>query len=212
MEDGLEISVRISPTWARRLTAVAALAAVAVPASLFAGGFLVPHQFANGTATDATTMNANFTAIATAIDGLQVAANQPDSLVYAADNANHSGTFTARRAFVDSDVQATVPSDGTYLVMFQSRLYNMDCAGPDGWWKARVADVATGAEIVDAFGINCGNVAINADTTTTGFKVLSLTAGQLLRLQYWVEGSGTTTITMADSNGGQSIALIRLGD
>jgi hypothetical protein len=231
----LYVTIRV-PGWA--LVAAASLA-VAAPVALFASDVTIPNSFTNGTVADADAVNANFAAVEAAVDDndarlssvesasgtqaseLTTLGGRVDSLelgagdVVFANSYTEAGTVVSaapRLQYLDSNVTVTVPEDGTYLVLFSARMYALDCLGADSWWKARVHNETAGTELVESFGINCNDLAVNADTTVSGHNIVSLSAGQVLRLQYYVNGGGSTNVVLADGNGGHSITLLRVGD
>jgi hypothetical protein len=200
-------------------------AAVLAPATLLAGSVTLPSTFANGTVADADAVNANFSAIETAVDDndtrlatLEAAVaslQSADTVLEYAQTYTQTSTLVAnapRRTYIDSTIEVTAPSDGTYRVSFDARMYGLQCSGADTWWKARVANAVTGTEYVDSFGFNCGDVALNGDTNVSGERIVALSAGDTLQLQYYIDGAGTSTVVLADGNGGHGVTLIRLGD
>lgn len=133
-------------------------------------------------------------------------------MVYTSDvDSTSVGTFTALTTWVSpaSTKTVTVPEDGTYLLNYHARLFS-DVATGMSWWKSRVYNVTTATSVLTTFGMNA-NYASNGDTTTSGTKIVALTKGDVLRIEYYVNTGATGTFHAGNVDGGQGITLLRVG-
>ncbi|EQC49093.1 hypothetical protein M899_2680 [Bacteriovorax sp. BSW11_IV] len=133
-------------------------------------------------------------------------------MVYASDVDDSSvGTFTTLTTWVApaSTKTVTVPENGTYLLNYHARLFT-DQANGMSWWKSRVYNVTNASVVLTTFGMNA-NYASNGDTTTSGTKIVSLTKGDVLRIEYYVNTGATGTFHVGNTDGGQGITLLRVG-
>jgi len=121
-------------------------------------------------------------------------------------------TTTNRNSWIDSSLTVTVPKDGTYFVAFNARLYGIPS---DTFWKARLYNNSKASEVVVAWGsgpLVSGTTQVG-DITTGNNTIIRLSASDIISLQYYISGTGTSSVNMiGDANGGSNVSMFRLGD
>jgi hypothetical protein len=123
-------------------------------------------------------------------------------------------TTTTRLTWLSvSALQLTAPVAGRYMVNVSLRVW---CLGVnDAWWKMRLYNQTTGAQIAVAIGSgNSGNSGFcKGDGNFSMTQMVTLTAGAIIVPQIYIQGSDTTTIYYpGDSNGGAIITMLRVSD
>ena len=123
-------------------------------------------------------------------------------------------TTTTRNAWVTSTaVQVTVPVTGKYLVQASARAYVIGAA--DNWWKARVYNQTQGTQacVFLGFGYAGSGGFSKGDGTASQTTIASFNAGDVVVLQFSINGSDTGSVYLVgDGNGGSSLSLLRVSN
>lgn len=117
-----------------------------------------------------------------------------------------------RGEWFDSGYTVTVPQDGTYFISFNARLHNYSTL--DSWWRARVYNETTSTILSLVFGglLVGASTGGMGDSSVSSSNVFSLSASDVLSLQYYIVGTGTSSVLINDTGGTSGITIFRLGD
>lgn len=122
-------------------------------------------------------------------------------------------TSTFRNSWVSGNVSVTIPQTGRYLVNASCRL--LDTSAQDNFWSCRVLQGSTSTERLRLLG-NGARVSSGGafgDQTSSGSFVATFAQGETLRIQYYVNGTGTNAFMMDGNVDGQSgITVLRVGN
>jgi hypothetical protein len=123
-------------------------------------------------------------------------------------------TTTIRNNWVSStSVQVTVPQTGIYLVQATGRAWGL--GANDNWWKMRVLNQTQSTSICVVIGLGYTSTGgfSKADGSGTISRIVQLTAGDVLVMQFWIVGSDTSSIFLTgDGNGGSSLSILRVSN
>jgi len=123
-------------------------------------------------------------------------------------------TTTTRNAWVTSTaVQVTVPVTGKYLVQASARAYPIGAA--DNWWKARVYNQTQGTQACVFLGFGYAGTGgfSKGDGTASQTTIASFNAGDVVVLQFSINGGDTGSVYLVgDGNGGSSLSLLRVSN
>ncbi len=125
--------------------------------------------------------------------------------------SNTSATSTARNTWVTlPSVSISAPSSGNYLMLATGRLYTIN---QNEWAKFRIFNQTTNTAIAQGFlgyKITANATIATEDLVGSVNKVTNLNSGDIIVLQYWVGGSGTSVYNFGgDLNGESGLTLIK---
>ena len=124
-----------------------------------------------------------------------------------------AASTSTKNAWVSSNVMITVPETGSYLLNCHSRAYALT----GGWWKSRVFNQTNNTSFLELFSGSPVHQATTpsvqpSDGTIAGSQLVNLTQGDVLILQYWIQGGSGTVQINGDGNGSVGITLVRVED
>jgi hypothetical protein len=139
------------------------------------------------------------------------------SLPYSIVVSQSTVTTTTRNAWV-SPAGFTVGignQPGVYLVQASARAFCLQ-AGADTFWKARLFSITNNSAVgAQSFGMGTatGYSVCQGDTTVPLTTTVPLVPGEVLTVQFWIQGTGTNPVSLlGDANGSSSIVLFRLAN
>lgn len=121
------------------------------------------------------------------------------------------GTFIQRNVWIQGPLTLTVNTTGQYKIDWIARMYGL--GANDYWWRHRIYNVTQNLELGVFFGMSTfGSNQVNGDNSSPGSCVRNLNAGDVIRIDFFASGNGTTPITMGDVSGASIITIMKVGN
>jgi len=117
---------------------------------------------------------------------------------------------TTRSAWIAGGLSVSIPISGTYLITYNGRVNNITTS--DSWWKMGLWNNRTSSYLNITWGGNISYSSGIGDLGASGsYVATSLLTSDTIRLDYYVAGSGSSTMNFGgDTNGVTTLCALKI--
>jgi len=129
---------------------------------------------------------------------------------YSTEENTYSVSAPGNNVWFDlSNVNITVEKSGLYLIIASIRFWQSTTS--DSKWKTNRI-LLNGNELFTFFGLNPTTTSSNLDGTITGVHIATLSAGDVLQAQGYIDLNQSGDVYYSDINGSSTLTIIKIGE